>query len=253
MREPRLTVLTFKKSVLIVCALCLCGAIGLLAAAGTFLRPSGGDSEMTIVLDPGHGGIDGGTEGVTTKVPESELNLLIARELRSVLQAYGFSVIMTRENGDGLYGEPTEGFKRRDMEKRRDIVQSAAPVLMISLHLNKFSSRQREGAQVFFREDSPQGEQAARCIQDCLNQLNSRSFEALKGDYYMLNCTDFTSVIVECGFLSNPDDEKRLLTQTYRHQLAEKIAEGAVRYLWESGEIGPDTAPELGTEEFPAP
>ncbi len=232
MRKPKLTVITLKKSVLVVCALCLCGAVGLLAAAGAF-RPSAGEPGMTIVLDPGHGGIDGGTVGVTTGVPESELNLLIARELRSALLSYGFSVVLTREN---------DGFKRRDMEKRREIIEFAAPVLMISLHLNKFASRQREGAQVFFRADSPEGEKAARAIQDSLNQLNSRAFEALTGDYYMLNCTNFTSVIVECGFLSNPDDERKLLTPAYRRRLAEKIAEGAVRYLLESGTIAPESA-----------
>ncbi len=243
MRKPKLTVITLKKSVLVVCALCLCGAAGLLAAAGAF-RPSAGEPGMTIVLDPGHGGIDGGTVGVTTGVPESELNLLIARDLRSALLSYGFSVVLTRENADGLYGQPTDGFKRRDMEKRREIIESAAPVLMISLHLNKFASRQREGAQVFFRADSPEGEKAARAIQDSLNQLNSRAFEALTGDYYMLNCTNFTSVIVECGFLSNPDDERKLLTPSYRRRLAEKIAEGAVRYLLESGTIAPESAPD---------
>lgn len=86
---------------------------------------------------------------------------------------------------------------------------------------------------MFFRADSARGKDLAECIQRQLNGINEsvKEREALAGDYFMLNCTNYTSVIVECGFLSNPEDEKLLLTEEYRKTVAEAIYTGVIAYL----------------------
>lgn len=202
--------------------------IGAVAATSTDTKP------MTVVLDAGHGGIDGGVCGKKTKTPESEINLAIVKILQNCFECGGINCVLTRKTNAGLYGIPTKGFKKRDMNKRKEIIEEAKPVAVISVHQNFFTvSSSRRGGQVFFRADSANGRNLAECIQHRLNlidkSINER--EVLAGDYFMLNCTNYTSVIVECGFLSNPEDERLLLTEEYRTTVAEAIYTGVIAYL----------------------
>ena len=110
-------------------------------------------ARYTVVLDAGHGGVDPGVLGVTTKTKESDINLAIVKKLAQYFADAGFRVILTRKNEGGLYGLPTTGYKRRDMEKRRDVIEQTAPNLVISVHQNNFiADRTRRGGQVFFKE-----------------------------------------------------------------------------------------------------
>ena len=104
---------------------------------------------------------------------------------------------------------------------------------MISVHQNFFSLSSRRGAQVFFRENSENSRTLACSIQSALNNMPEcvKKTDALKGDYYVLNCNDFPAVIVECGFLSNAEDEALLLSKEYQKRLASVIKEGALSYL----------------------
>ncbi len=189
--------------------------------------------KVKIVLDAGHGGIDVGCTGSTAESIESTLNLLIVNELKNVLTAKGFSVFLTRENEDGLYGSTEPGFKLRDLNKRVEITNEISPDLFVSVHLNKYVSASRRGAQVFFKIDDKNSKNLATKIQNSLNLLpeSKRMYDPLKGDYYLLNVLSCPSVIVECGFLSNPEEEQLLLTKSYRQKLANSIADGIIRYL----------------------
>ena len=188
---------------------------------------------LTIVIDAGHGGIDGGVVGVTTKTKESDINLAIARLLQAEFEEAGFLVVQTRLTEAGLYGAATSGYKRRDMQKRAEVIAESRPAAVISVHQNSFPLSSRRGAQVFFRETSESSHTLACSIQTALNAMPEcvRKNEALKGDYYVLNCSDYPSVIVECGFLTNAADEALLLTQEYRLRLAETICSGTLAYL----------------------
>lgn len=202
--------------------------ISAVAATSTDVKP------MTVVLDAGHGGIDGGVCGKKTKTPESEINLAIVKILKGCFERGGINCVLTRKTNAGLYGIPTKGFKKRDMNKRKEIIESAKPVAMISVHQNFFTgSSSRRGGQVFFRADSANGRDLAECIQRQLNDIDKsvKERDVLAGDYFMLNCTNYTSVIVECGFLSNPEDERLLLTEEYRTTVAEAIYTGVIAYL----------------------
>ena len=189
--------------------------------------------KITIVLDAGHGGIDGGSTGVTTGVKESELNLLIVKELETLFSQSGFKVILTRDGDYGLYGDESAGFKLRDLKKRVEIVNNSNAELLLSIHINKFSSPSRKGVQVFYRDNDNISKLLADSIQLEVNLLKEqeRMFDALVGDYYVLNEILTSGVIVECGFLSNESDEKLLLSDAYRKKLAKRIYSGVFRYF----------------------
>ena len=192
--------------------------------------------EYTIVIDVGHGGNDNGVVGKESGVTESEINLLVSFNLKSKLEERGVSVILTREGKSVLNGKSST--KKDDFEKRKSIINDAQPDVMVSIHQNKFPDASRRGAQVFFNAQSAEGKSLATAVQSGLNELNlqnvNRTYDALKGDYYILNCSSYPSCIVECGFLSNPEDEKLLLDATYRDELCKKITKGIFAYLNES-------------------
>lgn len=102
-----------------------------------------------VVIDAGHGGADGGAVGVKTGAIEAELNLAIAKFLKAEFENNGYVVIMTRVDENGLYGDESDGFKLRDLKKRVEIINSAKPEAVISVHINKYSLSSRRGAQVF--------------------------------------------------------------------------------------------------------
>lgn len=188
---------------------------------------------MTVVIDAGHGGIDGGVAGTRTKTQESDINLAISRILQRHFEEAGFCVVQTRPTEAGLYGVATPGYKRRDMEKRADIILSSGAAAVISVHQNFFRETGRRGAQVFFRESSSGGRALAERIQTSLNEMPEcvKRTQALAGDYFILNCSETPSVIVECGFLSNAEDEALLLDEGYREKLCAAILQGTLSYL----------------------
>ena len=214
-------------AIAIIILSCAAGALceGI-AYAATYSAP-------VIVIDAGHGGIDAGVRGKTSGIKESDVNLAIAYELREYFLDAGFSAVLTRKSQAGLYGVPTKGFKRRDMQSRRDVIISSGADMVISVHQNFYSDSSRRGAQVFFDNDSESGKKLAVCIQNSLNSMENatRAVGPLVGDYYMLKCTESPSVIVECGFLSNQADEELLVTEQYRKEIAYAIFAGAVSYF----------------------
>ena len=190
-------------------------------------------NKIKIVLDAGHGGIDNGVLGVNSGVKESELNLKVVKKLESYLIGAGMNVILTRCSDAGLYGVATSNLKRKDMEKRKEIILKAKPDLVISIHMNQFSISSRRGAQVFYKPNDDFGKILADSIQESFNAMEEapRICSALTGDYYILNCTKYPSVIAECGFLSNPEDEALLLTEEYQAKIAYSIYKGIVLYF----------------------
>ncbi len=215
------------------------GAV-LLAVAFTFLACSfaltyaaADTRRLTVVLDAGHGGVDGGVVGVTSGVKESDVNLSVSRYLQEKLEDAGINVVQTRLTEAGLYGAATPGYKRRDMQKRAEIIKSTSPALVISVHQNYFSGSYRRGAQVFFRADHSQSYSLACMMQNSLNAMPEcvKKTQPLAGDYYLLNCSDYPSIIVEGGFLSNEEDEKLLISEEYQKKLAAAICEGALTFL----------------------
>lgn len=188
-----------------------------------------------IVIDAGHGGIDGGVSGKISKVKESELNLDVAQKIESVLRGKAISCVMTRKDSDGLYGLPVKGFKKRDLAKRKEIIESSQAKIVVSVHMNACPYPYRRGAQVFYKIGSEKSKELAVFLQNKLNRLPEyiKKSNPLAGDFFILNSTDKVAVLVECGFLSNEEDETLLNTEEFRRKIASVIADGLFSFLLE--------------------
>ena len=187
---------------------------------------------ITVVIDAGHGGLDGGTVGTSTGVVESELNLKFANKLTRYLENFGIDVINTRLDENGLYDEVDDDYKLDDMKKRAEIINKSGAQILISIHMNKFSGSSENGAQVFFEQGNKESEELANSIRDILvaNFDNAREL-TLAGDYYILNQTEPIGVIVECGFLSNPTEEQLLQQEEYQNKMCYSIFCGIINFL----------------------
>ncbi|MGI6702002.1 MAG: N-acetylmuramoyl-L-alanine amidase family protein [Christensenellales bacterium] len=190
---------------------------------------------ITLVIDAGHGGIDEGVHGTVTGIAESEINLKVSKFLKAYFADAGFKVVMTRTTDAGLYGIKTKGFKTRDMNNRKKIIERENPDIVLSVHMNYYTSPVRRGLQVFYTNTT-----ASKNLADEIqrianininNPITGRNLINLYGDYFMLKCTAAPSVIVECGFLSNPEDEKLLCSDAYLKELAYYIFSGVISYL----------------------
>ena len=227
--------LFIKRSFLIAAAIfiAVAASIGLFAGFAAQNAAAINPNMPTIVIDAGHGGIDNGVVGIKSKTDEADINLAIARFLKGHFTSAGFNCVMTRTNEAGLYGTSEKGFKARDMQKRKQIISDCNADMVISVHQNYCPLPSKRGGTVFFNPDSSEGKALAMSIQSELNAMEScvKPNEALKGDYYMLKCTSSPSVIVECGFLSNEEDDKLLNTESHQRAIAYAIFKGAVSYL----------------------
>lgn len=186
-----------------------------------------------ILVDAGHGGADPGMVGVDG-LEEKGLNLAIAKKLQEILKKKGYRVIMTRETDEGLYEAGTRNKKRQDLEKRIAIMEKEKPVLTVSIHQNSYSDPEVRGPQVFYHMDSGEGELLAKAIQEKMNAgLSVRRPRQAKGNksYYLLKKSTGVVNIVECGFLTNPEEAALLNQEEYQQRVAQTIAEGIVAYL----------------------
>ncbi len=190
---------------------------------------------QVIVLDAGHGGRDPGKVG-TLGTKEAEINLAIVYKLRDILSHDGYLVVLTRQDGEGLYDATDSGKKLADMKKRVEIAEAAKPICVLSIHQNSYPSESVSGAQSFYYSSSAESKQLAETIQEELlgmDPTNHRSAKA-NGEYYILKKCAVPVVLVECGFLSCPREEELLITEEYQWTIAHAIAAGVHRMYGEN-------------------
>lgn len=224
--------LTIKRRTLcivLVGVILICSVVGACFAVNATASPK---PEYSIVIDAGHGGRDGGAVGKSTGITESELNLEYALQLKEFCEEFGFDVVLTRSTMDGLYDENASNKKKSEMENRINTINNSGADLMISLHMNAFPLSSSEGAQVFYGKGSGQGYELAKSIQTNLSQ----SFESARdyvtvGDYFVLNFSTIPSVLVECGFLSNPEEERLLQDDSYKKSFCYSLLAGIINYF----------------------
>lgn len=186
---------------------------------------------ITIVLDAGHGGRDGGSVGVNGTI-EKEINLKYTLALKEKLVEAGYRVELTRKTDDGLYLESAKNKKMSDMNARMNIIKRANPNLVISIHMNSFSSPSAHGASTYYRKGDESGKIVSDLIQQSLNTyVGAPSNTGKVGDYYILNESYYTAVLIECGFLSNPEEERLLNTDEYRMQFINAVYNGILLYF----------------------
>lgn len=187
----------------------------------------------TVVIDPGHGGIDPGKVAVNG-VYEKDINLCISKKLKNYLTYAGAQVIMIREEDIGLYDPNSKNKKREDLNNRKKIINNSDADIIVSIHANSFQKEKYKGAQVFYFKDSEQGKELAGIIQKqfkyFVDETNDRQIKQ-SDSLYILKRTNIPAVIVECGFLSNYKEAELLSTDAYQDKVAWAIYIGICRYL----------------------
>ena len=181
-------------------------------------------SNKVIVLDAGHGNPDGGAVS-TNGISEAEINLKIALKLQNLLEQSGATVILTRSDENGIYDADKTKLKNQkvsDIKNRVKIGNSSSADIFVSIHLNKIPQSQYSGWQTFFKSGSEQGEKLATLIQENLNKTiekeNNRVPMKLDNVYIVKN-VEIPLTIVECGFLSNEEEERKLQEDDYQDKL----------------------------------
>ena len=194
-----------------------------------------------IIVDAGHGEPDGGAVS-SDGVKESDLNLQIAKKLEKVLRDNNFDVIMTRSdknNISGLNDDSTiKSIKSKDLINRVNLANSSGAEFMISIHMNKYDDPKYYGWQTFYSKNSVSGEVLAKAIQEGIKETTgiANKREALKIEgIKIVDKTRIPVVIVECGFLSNPDECAKLQNDEYQNQIVNGIMLGIESYLGDKG------------------
>lgn len=221
------------KPIIAIVLICILSTLASVVIVKAFSpKPSSGYLGYTIVLDAGHGGRDDGCSGRLTDVKESHLNLEIVKKLQKQLQAFGFNAVLTRKGKEGLYSENVDNYKKDDMQKRADAILASNADLVVSIHQNSFPSQHQKGAQAFYLQDNQESELFAKSIQkQFLKLLPNARKEANFGDYYMLKIVKVPTVIVECGYLTNPEEEQLLQNSIYQDRIAYAIVCGIIEYF----------------------
>lgn len=193
--------------------------------------------QKTVIIDAGHGGEDPGKISNYSSLKEKDLNLSIAFKVKELLEKDQYNVIMTREEDKLVYSEGTTDiyYKRlQDLTRRKEIMDNSGAQIVVSIHTNSFTQPQYYGAQTFYPADSPESKKLAECIQKSLREnvdkSNKREPE-LKQPIVIIKNLKTPTTIVECGFLSNAEEEKKLGTEEYQAKIAEAIKKGIDSYF----------------------
>jgi N-acetylmuramoyl-L-alanine amidase len=197
-------------------------------------------SGKIILLDPGHGGPDGGAGN--SKALEKDIALDISLKVRDYLQEQGALVVMTRETDTDLADVSTKGYSRRkveDLKTRLKMINNSDNDLFVSIHLNAIPSSRWSGAQTFYAPHFKENAKAAKFIQDELivNLENTTRRAKPINSVYILKNAKKPGVLVEVGFLSNPHEREQLKKEAYQEKIAASIYQGVVRYFTNEKEI----------------
>ena len=182
-----------------------------------------------IVIDSGHGGDDPGKIGIN-QAKEKDVNLKIAKKVKKRLKKEGWKVVMTREE-DVMLGDAQKGNRKiHDMKARVELINKTMPAMAVSIHQNSYQEAEIRGAQVFYYSHSQDGKRMAETMQRALLMADEENTRQAKGNdtYYLLKRTEVPTIIVECGFLSNPQEAEKLTEDGYQKKLAQAITSGII-------------------------
>ncbi len=191
-------------------------------------------SGKVIIIDPGHGGVDGGAIS-KSGVVEKEITLAISMQLRDYLQEAGALVIMTREEDKDLAGDDRSKNSRRkarDLMERVNIVNNSDADLFVSIHLNAIAEPRWSGAQTFYHRSFPENETLAKFVQDQVRKNLGNTTRVAKPihNIFLLKHAQIPGILFEAGFLSNEEEAALLATKEYQDKIAVSIYEGILRF-----------------------
>lgn len=195
------------------------------------------DDELVIIVDAGHGGVDGGAVGVNGTV-EKYINLDIALQLREVLETAGYKVVMTRETDMSIHDSTAvtiSQMKVSDLRNRLAMTKTYPNSILISIHQNTLSNPSVTGAQVFYSGNNDQSAVLAQCIQDQFNEYiqlaDDREIKQAGKNLYLFYNAENIAVLAECGFLSNSTEEQLLNTPEHQSDIVFAIYCGLTDYI----------------------
>lgn len=235
-------VISIKKAVMVILVLFLFAISVFVTVKNEIVKTSATPplSGRRIVVDAGHGGLDGGAVS-KSGISEKDINLKIAFYLKNYLEINGAKVIMTRTSDKSLHSDDkgsVKSKKRSDLLTRRNMANSADADILISIHLNFFEQSKYKGAQVFYEGLHKESANLAQKIQNefknSLDSSNNRQIAKIDSSKIMYQNLTLPAVIAECGFLSNPDEAEKLCTKEYQEKVALCISMGVIRYFSET-------------------
>lgn len=195
------------------------------------------ENEPVIIIDPGHGGVDGGAVGVSGTV-EKRINLEIALQLRDVLSAAGYNVIMTRDTDRSIHDSDAatiSQMKVSDLHNRLAMTKMYDDSLLVSIHQNTLHDSSVTGAQVFYSPNNEESAVLAQCIQDQFNQhlqlAESREIKKAGKNLYLFYNAENAAILAECGFLSNSREEQLLCSQEHQKKIVFSLYCGILDFL----------------------
>ena len=182
----------------------------------------------TIYLDPGHGGIDSGT--TYKKIYEKDINLILCQKLRDKLISHGATVYLTRETDKDL-ALSKKNRKRSDLINRAYLINKTKPNMYISMHLNYLSDSRYKGLQIFYNNKNKENKAIADSLTKYMRELTSNVRDVkYNSTYYMYRNITTPGVLIEVGFLSNPDDRYRLTHEEYQDKLIDNLTKCIIKY-----------------------
>lgn len=193
-------------------------------------------TNKTIVIDAGHGGEDGGATS-ENGISEAQINLKIALNLQKLLEQSGANVILTRSDENAIYDLDKKTLREKkvsDIKNRVKIGNNSSADIFVSIHLNKIPQNQYSGWQTFYKDGNEQGKELATSIQNNLNETIQKENKRVPmkiSNVYIIKQVEIPTAIVECGFLSNPEEEQILQQKIYQEKLAWGIYNGIIEYF----------------------
>ncbi|MCL2035070.1 MAG: N-acetylmuramoyl-L-alanine amidase [Oscillospiraceae bacterium] len=191
-----------------------------------------------IVIDPGHGGMDGGAVDRSGEILEKDINLKISLMLRDFFVLNGFDVIMTRTTDMSIHDEGITSVRKQktsDLNNRLKIASADPNTIFISIHQNKFTDRRSKGTQIFYSPNNPASEQYAKILQDhfasMLQPENQRKTKKAGKNLFLMHQAKCPAVLVECGFLSNSAEAELLTDDEYQSKIAFVIFTSTINLL----------------------
>ena len=194
------------------------------------------DDRITVIIDAGHGGEDGGAE--VDGILEKDINLSIADKLADTLRLCGVRITEIRDEDISVYDDSAQSLREKkvsDLKHRVEIVNGSENNILVSIHQNKFDNSAYSGAQVFYSSNNDKSRVLAESIRNSVVSLlqndNTRELKPANSDIYLLDNATVPAVIVECGFLSNDEERAKLLDSGYQSEMAYSIAMGVLEYI----------------------
>lgn len=192
-----------------------------------------------IIIDAGHGEPDGGCVGNLGSI-EQEINLSVAKKIAEILEAKKINTTLTRENSLGLWSAKSTTIREKkveDMKKRVDIMNKSNADLFISIHMNSYPTKAASGLRIFYDKNHPEIKELAEAIQERMSDITgakSSTVRPAERNLFLLKNTPMPVILIECGFLSNPEEEKKLMDSEYRSKLAWSISDAIEKYYLEN-------------------